>query len=279
MVPSPLDKKEEVVPHILAVLGSQTGRDFTGLKRSMLVRRIERRRTLHGIASLEGYLAYLEHHDAEAQLLCKDLLIGVTNFFRDSDAWDALKSVITSELLAKPLTKPLRIWDVGCSSGEEAYSLAMILEEAVDEMGDANRPEFQIFATDIDADAINVARQGVYAPTIARDVSAERIARFFTNGETHYRVKEYIRQRIVFAVHDVGQDAPCMNCDLIVCRNLLIFFTPELQHTLIQLFHQSLNPDGILFLGSSESISTFKDCFTPFDSKWKIFTNTHDVVR
>lgn len=271
-----VDNTSEIVQQILSVLRSKTGHNFAGLKQNMLVRRIERRRDVLGLASLKHYLSYVQQHDAEAQLLYKDLLIGVTNFFRESDAWDALKKTIGSELLKKPPTKPLRIWGVGCSTGEEAYSLAMILEEAIDEMGGVNRVEFQVFATDMDADSIDAARRGTYPANLALDVNADRLSRFFTREDAHYRVKEGIREHIIFAVHDVERDPPFTRLDLLVCRNLLIYFTPELQQRIIPLFHHSLTPGGILFLGSAESIGKFEDYFSSLDNKWKLFINRPD---
>ncbi|MGZ4921596.1 MAG: chemotaxis protein CheB [Halobacteriota archaeon] len=273
----PLENTSEIVQQILFVLRSETGHNFAGLKQNMLIRRIERRRDILGLPSLKHYLSCLQQHDTEAQLLYKDLLIGVTNFFRESDAWGALKNVIKSELLTKPPTKSLRIWDVGCSTGEEAYSLAMTLEEVIDEVDDATRPEFQIFATDMDADSIDVARRGMYYPNITLDVSAQRLSRFFTKEDAHYRIKENIREHIIFAAHDVERDPPFTKLDILVCRNLLIYFTPELQQKILPLFHYSLKPGGILFLGSAESIGKFEDYFSSLDNKWKLFLNRPDV--
>ncbi len=280
--PLPLqDKTLEIVQQILAVLRTQTGHNFAGLKENMLIRRIQRRRDILELPSLQQYLTYLKQNDSEAQLLYKELLIGVTNFFRDSEAWDALKGAITQELLKRPPEKALRIWDVGCSTGEEAYSLAITLSEAIDAAGLTDRLEWQIFATDIDADSIDVARQGRYYPNIALDVNAERLSRFFTKEDANYRVKKSIRERIVFAVQDVTRDPPFTRLDLLVCRNLLIYFTSDLQQRLVPLFHYSLNPAGLLFLGSSESLGKFEADFEVFSSKWKIYLNTsvYDETR
>jgi len=273
LAPTITDKTLETVQQILGVLRSRTGHDFTGLKQNMLVRRIQRRRDMLELPSLQEYLAYVQKNELEAQLLYKELLIGVTNFFRDAEAWVYLKHAMEEELLKATPEKALRIWDVGCSTGEEAYSLAITLVESLEEAGLRDKVEFQIFASDIDADAIDIARQGKYYPNIALDVNAERLSRFFVKEGPNYRVKKDIRERIVFAVQDVVRDPPFTKLDLLVCRNLLIYFISELQRRLVPIFHYSLNPGGILFLGSSETVGKQEEYFSAYNSKWKIYIN------
>jgi len=268
------DKTLTIVQQILALLRARTGHNFSGLKQNMLIRRLQRRRDILELSSLEDYYHYLQQNDPEAHLLYKELLIGVTNFFRDREAWDHLKEAIISELLRKKTSEVVRAWVIGCSTGEEAYSLAITLTEAIEEARATHIAEFQIFATDIDVDSIDVARQGVYFPNIALDISSDRLSRFFVKEENgNYRVKKDIREHIVFAVQDVVRDPPFTKLDLLLCRNLLIYFNADLQKRLMPIFHYSLNPGGILFLGTSESIGGFEDLFNEYNTKWKLFIN------
>jgi two-component system, chemotaxis family, CheB/CheR fusion protein len=258
------------IQKILAVLRSQSGHDFTFYKKSTLLRRIERRMAVHNIEDPSVYVRYLQERKEEAHLLFKELLITVTNFFRDPEAFDVLKAKVWPRLLeGKSEDYTLRVWVPGCSTGEEAYSIAMTLQEYLSEA----KLDFkaQIFGTDIDEDAINGARTGVYYDNIGIDVSPERLRRFFSKEDRGYRVKKEVREMIVFAVQNVIKDAPFTKLDLVSCRNFLIYVEPEMQNRLLPLFHYSLKPGGILFLGSSESTGRFTDLFTAIDKKWKFF--------
>ncbi len=265
------EKVPKSIERILSVLRSQTGHDFAYYKKSTLLRRIERRMTVHDVGDPATYVHYLQEHPEEVSLLLKELLISVTSFFRDPAALDILKAKVLPLILeGKPEDYALRIWVPGCATGEEAYSIAMVVREYLDEQKSAVR--FQIFGTDIDEEAINVARAGVYSGNIGVDVSPERLRRFFIKEENTFRIKKGIREPIVFAVQNVITDAPFTRLDLLSCRNLLIYLEPELHNKLMPLFHYSLKPEGgILFLGSSESIGPFSDLFKAVDRKWKFF--------
>lgn len=202
--------------------------------------------------------------------LFKELLINVTSFFRDTEAFAVLKKDILPRLFEdKPENYIFRVWSPGCSTGEEAYSIAMLFREYMDDL----KKEFrvQIFGTDIDEDAIATARSGVYQPNIASDVTPERLRRFFIKEETGYRVKKDIREMVVFAIQNVVKDPPFTKLDLLSCRNLLIYLEPELQNRLVPVFHYALKPSGILFLSPSESIGSFHDFFAPVNKKWRFY--------
>ncbi len=257
---------------ISALLREQTGNDFSLYKMNTVRRRIERRMSVHQISNINQYVRYLQENPHEIDLLFKELLIGVTNFFREPDAFVVLKEKVTLLLKKKKDGDPIRVWVVGCSTGEEAYSIAIVLRECLD---DRNLKLFgskiQIYATDIDKEAIAVARQGTYPANIAADVSPERLQRFFTKGDDHYRIKNELRDAIVFAQQNILTDPPFTRLDLLSCRNLLIYLKSETQKKLLPIFHYSLNSGGFLFLGSSESIGGFTDLFSPMDNKWKVF--------
>ena len=211
---------------ILMQLRSATGHDFTQYKKSTIGRRIERRMSMHDIEDKEVYARYLREHPPEAQALFKELLINVTNFFRDLEAFDALKQDILPQLFAgKPDDYIFRVWVAGCATGEEAYSIAILLREFMDE----THQEFKVllYATDLDDDAIAVARAGAYPPNIAQDVHPERLRRFFIKDDTGYRVKKNIREMVVFAIQNVIKDPPFTRLDLLSCRNLMIYLEPE----------------------------------------------------
>ena len=263
-------KAPESLQKIFQLLRSRTSHDFSCYKTNTLCRRIERRMSVHEIESLPDYVDYLERNPQEVVTLFKELLIGVTNFFRDPDAFAQLSSCLRSEALAdKPKDYTIRVWVPGCSSGEEVYSLAIMLQECRDAL--KKTWKIQIFGTDIDADAIDTARAGLYPASIVTDIPAERLKRYFVAEGNAYRVKKEIREMAVFAIQDLLKDPPFTKLDLLSCRNLLIYLDGELQKKLLPLFHYALKPDGILFLGSSESISGFADLFSVVDRKWKIF--------
>ena len=262
-VPAPLQK-------ILLLVRQHTGHDFSLYKSSTIVRRLERRMALHQIAEPEVYARYLVEYPGEIKLLFKDMLIGVTSFFRDPEAFEALKDRVIPKLLEqRPPDQPIRVWVPGCATGEEAYSLAMLFRESFEEHGPHRR--VNLFATDIDEDAIAVARAGTYLQNIAADVSHERLQRFFVKEDNGYRISQEIRESVVFAVQNVIKDAPFTRLDLLSCRNLLIYLGAELQNQVVPLFHYSLKTGGGLFLGTSESIGGFTDLFSVQDPKWKLY--------
>jgi two-component system CheB/CheR fusion protein len=258
---------QEVLVHLRA----RTGHDFSQYKENTTSRRIERRMNVHQIDDISEYGRYLRESDREAGILFKELLIGVTNFFRDPEAFATLKATTLPPLLAgKPDDYSVRVWVPGCASGEEAYSLAIVLHECMAQIG--RHFHVQIFGTDIDEDAITVARAGLYPESIRADVGPERLERYFTRAEDgQYQVKKLIRETLVFAPQSVIKDPPFTKLDLLSCRNLLIYLGTELQRKLLPIFHYCLKTDGILFLGSSETIGPATDLFDASHKKWKIF--------
>ena len=264
---------------IFTLLRAQTGHDFSFYKRNTIFRRIERRMHIHRISHIGKYVRFLQENPNELDLLFKELLIGVTNFFRDPEAFKKLKEEALPVILkGKGKNSSLRVWIPGCSTGEEAYSVAIVISECLDQLKLTGIVKTQIFATDIDKDAVDRARQALYLPTITTDVSPERLQRYFMKEDHGYRVSKPIREMIVFAPQDLIMDPPFTKLDLLCCRNLLIYFTGELQKKLLPLFHYTLNPGGILFLGSSETISGFQDLFHTIDNKWKIFQRRESLA-
>jgi len=256
---------------ILMLLRTKTGHDFSLYKQNTIRRRIERRMGVNNIESTDAYARFLAENPSEVRNLFRELLINVTSFFRDPVAFEYLRTDIIPPMLSnKPEDYAVRVWVAGCATGEEAYSIAMIFRECID----ASKHPFkvQIYSTDIDENAIAVARAGFYPANIAIDVPPERLRRFFVKEETGYRIKKEIREMVIFAVQDVVKDPPFTRLDLLSCRNLLIYFEPELQNRLIPVFHYALNPGGVLFLSPSESIGRFTDLFSPLSRKWKFYT-------
>ena len=255
---------------IFVLLRGRTGHDFSLYKSTTLRRRIARRMNIHQIKGHKHYIRYLEENPQEIDLLFKELLIGVTNFFRDREAFEALgKNALPDLLGSKPDDAALRVWVPGCSTGEEAYSVAMLLRETMNRLKRHN--DIQIFATDLDAQAIEIARIGRYPDGIGVDVGPERLKRFFTRENDHYRIKKEIRETVIFAEQNLIKDPPFTKLDLLSCRNLLIYLHADLQKRLLPLFHYALKPDGILFLGPSETIGGFSELFKVVDKKWKVF--------
>lgn len=279
--PSVEGSSANALQNIYAILRRQTEHDFSLYKKNTICRRIERRMNVHQIDDIKTYASYLQTSDREVDILFKDLLIGVTNFFRDSAVFDNLRDEYLPKLLSKkPDDYTIRVWVAGCSSGEEVYSLAIILQECMQKMG--RHFNVQIFGTDIDDEAINIARAGLYPESIKADVSPERLKRYFNKVDgSHYQIKKVIREMLVFAPQDVIKDAPFTKLDILSCRNLLIYLGPELQTKLLPLFHYCLKSDGILVLGSSETVGQSKDLFADIDKKWKIFRHkeTHKNLR
>ena len=255
---------------IFALIRSATGHDFSHYKQSTISRRLERRLAVHQIQTLSDYILLLQKNPAEIDVLFKNLVIGVTSFFRDPAAYDVLAQQALPELFReKKPGAPFRFWVAGCSTGEEAYSLAMIVSELMDTI--KKHSDVQIFATDIDAAAIDVARRGLYPESIGADVSSTRLNQFFIRGPGGFQVKKQLRDMVVFSLQDVIKDPPFSRLDLVSCRNLMIYMDSVLQKKIIPLFHYTLNPGGILFLGTSESIGDHTALFKPLDSKWKVF--------
>jgi chemotaxis methyl-accepting protein methylase/PAS domain-containing protein len=256
---------------IVILLRAQSGNDFTLYRRSTLHRRVERRMGIHQLARIGDYVRHLQENPQELDILFKELLIGVTHFFRDTPAWKELaKNTLPALLADRADNTVLRAWVAACSTGEEAYSLAMTFVETVGQLK-TGRISLQIYATDLDKDAIDKARQGFFPATITAEVSPARLARFFVKEETGYRVNKEIRSMVVFAPQNLIMDPPFTKLDFLSCRNLLIYLTPELQKKIFPLFHYSLNPRGVLFLGSAESIGHFSNLFTPLALKERIF--------
>lgn len=254
------DKALSALEKIFILLRSQTGNDFSLYKKSTIYRRIERRMGLHQIDTIGHYVRFLRENPKEIELLFKELLIGVTSFFRDPAAWEYLAKEVMPALLAlRSAGGVLRAWVPACSTGEEAYSLAMVFSEAMEPFKPVRNISLQIFATDLDREAIEKARLGAYPDNIAADVSPERLRRFFIKEDTGYRVSKEIREMVVFAPQNIISDPPFTKLDVLSCRNLLIYLSPDLQKQLIPLFHYILNPGGVLFLGSAETIGSFSN--------------------
>ena len=274
MPPLATEKVLNGIKQILLQVRSVTGHDFSLYKKSTIGRRIERRMSLHGIEDTAVYFRYLKENPSEVHLLFKELLINVTSFFRDPEAFNTLKQNILPALLTeKPAGYVYRVWVAGCASGEEAYSIAIVLQEVLDELREKHTLDItiQIYATDLDDDAIAVARAGKYPLNIAQDVTPERLRRFFSKDDAGYKVKKEIREMLVFAVQNVIKDPPFTKLDLLSCRNLMIYLEPELQSRLIPTFHYALKTDGVLLLSSSESIANHAELFFALDRKWKFY--------
>jgi len=257
---------------ILQLLRARGKHDFLLYKHSTLLRRIERRMGIHRLPSLPAYARMLRANPQEMELLCKELLIGVTGFFRDRAVWQCVKDEVLPQLLApQPDGWRMRAWVAGCSTGEEAYTLAMLFREVAVALPGHAHSTLQVFATDLSRDAIEVARRGVYPASIAGEVSAERLARFFVAQDGGWRIAKSIREAIVFAPHDVIVDPPFTKLDLLSCRNLLIYLTAPLQRRLLPLFHYSLRPGGVLLLGSSETVGRHDELFEPIEPKQRVY--------
>ena len=261
------------IKRVLIQLRAITGHDFSLYKKSTIGRRIERRMLQNAIENIDVYVRYLKENPVEVRTLLKELLINVTSFFRDAEAFTVLKQDILPYLCQlKTDDSVFRVWVVGCSTGEEAYSIAILLRELMDEL----RLEFkvQIYATDLDEDAIATARVGLYTHNIAQDVTPERLSCFFIKEETGYRIRKDIREMVVFAIQNVIKDPPFTKLDLVSCRNVMIYLEAELQDRLIPTFHYALNLDGVLFLSPSESIGNHTELFTVLNRKWKFYRAT-----
>ena len=255
---------------ILILIRNRTGHDFSLYKESTINRRIARRMNVHQIDKVSGYLNYIQKHPKEINTLFKELLINVTSFFRDPEAFKAFKKYLISEVLDKKMDgERVRVWIPGCSTGEEVYSIAMIIQEYLDKSG--KHLEIQLFGTDIDEDAIDIARTATYPSTIVKEIDPDRLHRFFTKQSEGYKVKKSIREMAIFAPHDVLINPPFSKLDGISCRNVLIYMNKDAQKKMLSAFNYALKPGCVLFLGPSESISNFVESFTTLDNKWKIY--------
>jgi two-component system CheB/CheR fusion protein len=261
---------EDGFARIFAMLREKTKVDFTHYKPSTVVRRIERRMTINQICDLRDYVRYMEGYTVEVTNLYRDLLIGVTNFFRDQEAFSLLGETYIPELLSDPsLEDEVRIWVAGCSTGEEAYSLAMLCQEVLERLG--RKLDVKIFATDVDRDAIVQASAGAFPESIAADVSPTFLSKYFYRREEGFQISRQIREMVVFAQHNIIKDPPFTNIRFISCRNLLIYLQPILQKKVLQLFNFALSAQGILFLGSSETTGDLSDFFEPLNQKWRLY--------
>lgn len=267
----------DALQKIFVLLRNQSGHNFSQYKTNTIVRRIDRRMILQKISEIDAYILFLQKTPAEVEALFQDLLIGVTQFFRDPEAFGMLESVAIPHIFEnKEPGSTIRVWVPGCATGEEAYSIAILLQEKMEALKQNYR--VQLFATDIDRVAIEQARTGLYPAAIAADVSAERLARFFTQSpdESTYQIQNHIRDMLIFSEQNLIQDPPFSRLDLISCRNLLIYLDSSIQRKLISLFHYALAPDGLLFLGNSETIGKFVTLFQVLDRKWKLYLRQED---
>ncbi|TVQ93270.1 MAG: PAS domain S-box protein [Bacteroidetes bacterium] len=273
-------KDQSALEKIIYLLRTFTGNDFSLYKKSTMYRRIERRMGVHKIGKIAAYVDLLQKNPREGDILFKELMIGVTSFFRDTKVWEKLADTLISNFMdGQSGNRTLRAWVPGCSSGEEAYSLAIIFKEALAKINPSPNISLQIFATDLDHDAIEVARKGIFHENIAADVSSERLAHFFVKTEEGFQVVSSVREMVVFAQHNLIMHPPFINIDILSCRNLLIYLETELQKKLLGLFFYSLNTNGLLILGSSETLGKMNTHFDSLDSKLKIFKRAENVVH
>ena len=270
---TPAGPRPSALALILNLLRDHTRHDLAQYKASTLMRRIARRMAVHDLATMEAYADFLRQNTQERELLFKEMLIGVTSFFRDADVWQELKNAVLPILIARHHAQGtrLRAWVVGCSTGEEAFTLAMAFTEVCEASADGVACELQIFATDLSADAIALARSGHYPASIARDLTPQRLARFFTAKAGGFQIDKGLRERVLFAQHDAILDPPFTRLDFLSCRNLMIYFDAALQKRLVPLFHYSLRSGGALLLGSSETIGRAHSLFTPLHGKSRLY--------
>ena len=271
-------RNDDVLKKVFALLQQRSGNDFSGYKRSTVQRRIQRRMLLKHIDDLGEYVQHLEHRPDEVDALFRDLLICVTEFFRDGEAFELVRRKVLAPLaLAKGQDEPIRIWVSGCATGEEVYSIAIVLAEVLGERIDS--VPVQIFGTDINADAIEFARRGIFPEHIRAQVTPERLERFFTKTDNGYRVSKRLRELCIFAPQNLLKDPPFSYLDLICCRNVLIYLEKEVQARLLRIFHYALKPDGALLLGTSESTGDAADLFVAVDSKCKLYRKKYLAIR
>ena len=272
--PEEVDTPDDI-NKIFAMVAQRTGCDFSEYKMNTINRRIGRRMALHKFSALQDYIHYIQKTPEEIDLLLKDILISVTSFFRDADAFQALAKVLPKTFEKKQPGETIRVWVPGCATGEEVYSIAILLSENLGER--INKYTVQIFGTDLDQEAIDRARRGLYPEATVVDVDKKILERYFIRKDNMVQVTDSVREMIIFAKHDLIKDPPFAHIDLISCRNLLIYFNQSLQNRVVPLFHYVLNPGGYLFLGKSESINQYSDLFSSMSKKWRIFER-RDVV-
>jgi len=260
---------EDGLARIFALLRESSKVDFTQYKPNTMIRRIERRMSINQMQDLNDYVQHMEHNPGEVTTLYRELLIGVTNFFRDPETFDELREKYLPSLLRQTKGRELRMWTAGCSTGEEAYTLAIICREAIEALGEAR--DVRIFATDVDREAVEQASSGLYTESIGADLPPRLFNKYFYRQGDMLHIARNIREMVVFAQHNVIKDPPFTNIDLVSCRNLLIYFQPVLQRKVLEMFNFSLNPEGILFLGTSETVGDMADYFTPVHQKWRIY--------
>ena len=264
-----LEEVQEPLHQVFAVLRTNTGLDFSQYKTTTIHRRLQRRMSVNQIGDVSTYARFVKENPDEAKALVKDILISVTRFFRDPKAFDALKVSLKALIRDRSEDGELRVWVAGCATGEEAYTVLAVLSECLEDLG--KHLSVQLYATDIDAAALNIARAGVYPANIVADVGSGRLRRFFTKQGDSYRIKKEIREMVVFAPHNLIKDPPFSKMDLICCRNLLIYLKRDLQKRLMPVLHYAIRPGGILFLGNSESVGEYTDLFTVLDKKSNIY--------
>jgi two-component system, chemotaxis family, CheB/CheR fusion protein len=272
-------KDKSSLEKIIILLRSHTGNDFSLYKKNTVYRRIERRMVVHKIDKINSYVHFLQENPKEIDILFKELMIGVTNFFRDAIVWEKLRDTIIPNMIINLQNgSMLRAWVPGCSTGEEAYSLAIVFKEALEKVNPQGGYTLQIFATDLDNEAIETARKGIFPANIATDVSANRLSRFFSATDEGYRVNTEIREMIVFAPHNIIMHPPFTKIDILSCRNMLIYMDTELQKKLLGMFFYSINPEGIMLLGSAETLGLQAPLFTLVDAKLKIFKRSYTAL-
>jgi two-component system CheB/CheR fusion protein len=264
------DATEKALREIMEILHVRTGHDFTHYKRATVLRRLERRLQVNGLPNIIAYRKYLEQYSQETRALLADMLISVTNFFRDREAFDVLeREIIPAVFKNAPEEEAIRAWSVGCATGEETYSLAMLL---TDQNALMPRPRtIQVFGSDIDERAIQIARHGHYPESIVADVTPARLHLYFDRDDDHYCIKRELREHILFAAHNVLRDPPFSKLNLITCRNLLIYLNRDIQRKVFEIFHYALHPNGYLFLGTAESAEGISGLFKPIDKKYRIY--------
>jgi two-component system CheB/CheR fusion protein len=264
--------RRHALRELLHLLQSHTGNNFSDYKMNTVLRRIERRMKLQQSQSMEAYVQFLRENPSEIELLFRELLIGVTSFFRDPKVWEHLRTTTIPEMLdSHPNGAAFKAWVPACSTGEEAYTLAMVFDEAVANINPKAKYSLQIFATDLDPDAIDRARQGVFSRNVEENISAERLSRYFVVDGKSYRIRKELRNTIIFAQQNIISDPPFTKLDILSCRNLLIYFNPKLQEHLIPLFHYALNRHGFLVLGSADTPGNFTDLFTAVPGSGRIY--------
>ncbi len=272
-------KSRSALQQIITLLRKRNGNDFTLYKKNTIYRRIERRMSLHKMASITTYANFLRENPQEMDLLFKELLIGVTNFFRDPQVWEEFRiEALPNLLAANPAGKEMRAWVSACSTGDEAYSLAIMFKETLAQIKPNGRFSLQIFATDLDEDAITFARQGLYPQHIKADIQPELLARYFVKDGKQYRINKEIREMVIFAQQNIIMDPPFTKLDILTCRNLLIYFGSELQKKLIPMFHYALNSRSILLLGNAETIGNFHHLFSASNNKSRIYHRVDNTV-